>query len=128
MKAKTWLKIFCLEKREMINEVSRDKAPPYVDQEDLDEMDSWDEAACRRVIKRMKNPDFIDDGHYCPWCVYRKDRDGYVYCNYCGYGNRHGICDRLNSLYKQIKRKLPEKTIHESIKIEDLPIWDYSFE
>ena len=72
----------------------------YITQEDLEDINGWDEDTCRSFIESIQ-PLILSDAEICPWC-YKYDNN----CNICSYAKRHGVCDMEQSNYNIILRNL----------------------
>jgi len=117
MKAKEWLKEFCMQKDNAIG----DNVSCF-NMEDLDEIDDWKDKCCLEVANTIKNNvhNCTCDSQICPWCIYL-DFLGINKCEYCGYGIRHGLCHDTSSDYIEIFKYLGGY-IHKQINLKDLPI------
>ena len=117
MKAKEWLKEFCKQKSEMLGGEVK-----YVNQDDLDEIDTWDKEECFVIALKIKDNierDALCDTAYCPWCL-KFYHLGIEKCFLCGYGERHGVCDFEGSDYQKITYS--GDAIFKQINLKDLPI------
>jgi len=88
-------------KNDILKKVDPD-APPYVDQEDIEELRRWPRDRAERTIKRMIVRLFSGDNVLsatCPWC------NAYE-CSKCTYAKRHGRCTNKNVHFSRIATAL----------------------
>lgn len=80
---------------------------------DFNELENWSEEDCAKVLNLLRNRPIDSDGGLCPWCLvrYRYPKRSSSFpsfpddgCSDCGFGERHGFCDRRNSDYNQFIR------------------------
>lgn len=124
MSARYKIKEFLILKNKVVSECSNTE---YLNDEDLEEVDTWDRETCEEIWKTVENAIYEPtDVNICPWCILNKVIDGKILmCGNCNYGKRHGECKELGSNYSKITNDINNKTGFVSIVELLFPLEDF---
>lgn len=93
---------FCKDKQKILDK-ALNKETKLFNEEDFEDIGSWDEQECKRILNQiiyyLLGLDNINDNNVCPWCLKRGFNRS---CNNCSYGKRHGDCMEDDSTYNTI--------------------------
>ncbi len=80
----------------------------YTNKKDIKDIQSWSEYTCCKIYKYIINsvntfsPFIFLPSDTCPWCIFNILNNDLYNCLGCGYGKRHGFCNKSNSTYKKL--------------------------
>jgi hypothetical protein len=114
------LKEFVWSKGRILKEIT---GIDFITDEDRIEVEAWPDSDILIIANNFYRKD--TDEYICPWCIIFKHRYLDNGCEYCTYGNRHGIC-RLeeDNVYERILFSLFRQKIIMALPLGDQGISD----
>ena len=92
--------------------VHKTSSMEYVNEKDMEDIQSWSEKTCLDIYKHMTkfvieddNDDEELDYNTCPWCIKYLVMNSHNDCTSCRYGSRHGICSKIHSKYRELHHR-----------------------